>query len=146
MITVAHAAIAMVMVLAAPAIIESLNLQFRQIAILRYGALGSVFQFIFIAAASMVVFFDRRRCTAGCKCCSLRSIWRLSMLTIRWGEEYYGVGYFAASLISAGVALLVADSTIARLNYLTFIGNNPSITGPRRTTAEWARQWLQRFN
>lgn len=144
LISVAHVAIALVMVLAAPAIIESLNLQFRQIAILRYGALGSVFQFIFIAAASMVVFFDRRRMYCGLQVMFFTLNLVLSMLTIAWGEDYYGVGYFAASLFSAGIALLVADNTLARLNYLTFIGNNPSITGPRRTTAEWVRQWLGR--
>jgi polysaccharide biosynthesis protein PelG len=68
LITVAHVAMASVMVLAAPAIIETLNLQFRQIAILRYGALGSVFHFIFIAATSMVVFFDRRALYCGLQC------------------------------------------------------------------------------
>ena len=144
LVSVAHVAIAIVMVLAAPAIIESLNLQFRQISILRYGALGSVFQFIFIAAASMVVFFDRRRWYCGLQMLFFGLNLTLTMLSIHWGEDYYGVGYFAASLISAGVALLVAESTLTRLNYLTFIGNNPSITGKRRTTAEWARQLLQR--
>jgi hypothetical protein len=34
------------------------------------------------------------------------------------------------------VSLVVADRTLAKLNYLTFIGNNPSITGQRQ-----ARRW-----
>ncbi|MEQ1653720.1 MAG: exopolysaccharide Pel transporter PelG [Hyphomicrobium sp.] len=142
LIAVAHVAIAVVMVLAAPAIIESLNLQFRQIAILRYGALGSVFQFIFIAATSMVVFFDRRGwyCALQVLFFSLNML--LTMLTISWGEDYYGVGYFSASLISAALALLVADRTFARLNYLTFIGNNPSITGTRRSPRAWLNQTI----
>lgn len=133
LITVAHVAMASVMVLAAPAIIESLNLQFRQIAILRYGALGSVFHFIFIAATSMVVFFDRRRLYCALQILFLVLNFTLTVLTIYWGEDFYGVGYFTAALISAAAALIVADNTLARLNYLTFIGNNPSITGPRRT-------------
>ena len=140
LITVAHVAIAVVMVLAAPAIIESLNLQFRQIAILRYGALGSVFHFIFIAAMSMIVFFDRRPLY-----CALQMLFfglnlTLTMLTLAAGENYYGVGYFAAAFISAGIALIVADRTFARLNYLTFIGNNPSIIGSRRPAGAWLRQ------
>jgi uncharacterized membrane protein len=144
LITVAHVAIAAVMVLAAPAIVEILNLQFRQIAILRFGALGSVFQFIFIAATSIVVFFDRRRVY-----CALQVLFfvlnlTLTALSISWGEDYYGAGYFAASLVAAAVALIAADRTLARLNYLTFIGNNPSISGPRRTPAEWLRQFRLR--
>jgi uncharacterized membrane protein len=63
------------------------------------------------------------------------------VLTIHWGEDYYGVGYFSAALISAAVAMVIADNTLARLNYLTFIGNNPSIGGPRRTLIEWFGQW-----
>ena len=144
LITVAHVAIAAVMVLAAPAIVESLNLQFRQIAILRFGALGSVFQFIFIAATSIVVFFDRRRFY-----CALQSLFfvsnlLLTSLTIYLGEDYYGAGYFVAAFLSAAAALVAADITLTRLNYLTFIGNNPSITGARRTAKEWLRQFKMR--
>ena len=144
LITVAHVAIAAVMVLAAPAIIESLNLQFRQIAILRYGALGSVFHFIFIAATSMVVFFDRRKWYCALQILFFVLNMTLTMLTIGGGEDYYGVGYFAAAVVSAAAALVVAESTLVRLNYLTFIGNNPSVGGPRRPLQDVVRQILRR--
>lgn len=132
LITVAQLAVAAMLVLTAPAIVDIFNLQFRQIAILRYGALGSVFLFIFIAATSMVVFFDRRRlyCALQIMFCGLNLT--LTALSVSWGEDYYGVGYFAAALISAAVALVIAERTFEKLNYLTFIGNNPSITGARR--------------
>jgi uncharacterized membrane protein len=51
----------------------------------------------------------------------------LSAVTVRLGEDYYGVGYFAASFVASLVALIIAERTFATLNYLTFIGNNPSI-------------------
>ncbi|MEZ5900542.1 MAG: exopolysaccharide Pel transporter PelG [Hyphomicrobiaceae bacterium] len=132
LIAVSQFALGAVLALSAPAIVEVLNLQFRQIAILRFGALGSVFLFIFIAATSIVVFFDRRRIY-----CALQGLFLvlnggLAMLTASWGEEYYGAGYFLAAFIAAAVALVVADRTLARLNYLTFIGNNPSIKGAVR--------------
>ena len=136
LITAAQIAIAAVLVLAAPAIIEILNLQFRQIAILRYGALGSVFQFVFIAATSMIVFFDRRAHYCALQLLFFVLNFSLTVLTISWGEDYYGVGYFLAAFISSAVAIVVADRTFARLNYLTFIGNNPSIYGARRTLRE----------
>ena len=144
LITAAQLAIAAVLVLIAPAIVESLNLQFRQIAILRYGALGSVFQFIFIAATSMIVFFDRRKIYCALQALFLVLNLALSMLTVAWGEDYYGVGYFAAALVSSAVALVIAERTFARLNYLTFIGNNPSVTAARRPFWTRVRALLKR--
>ena len=137
LITVTQLAVAAMLVLTAPAIVESLNLQFRQIAILRYGALGSVFLFIFIAATSIVVFFDRRRlyCALQMLFCALN--FALTALTASWGEDYYGVGFFAAAFISSAVAVVIADRTFENLNYLTFIGNNPSISGAPRSL--WQR-------
>lgn len=132
LITVSQLSLAAVLVLAAPAIVEVLNLHFRQIAILRYGALGSVFLFVFIATTSMVVFFDRRRLYALLQFLFFALNLGLTALTVYWGEDYYGVGYFAASFIASAVALVVADQTFSRLNYLTFIGNNPSVSGPKR--------------
>lgn len=144
LITAAQIAIAVVLVLIAPAIVEVLNLQFRQIAILRYGALGSVFQFIFIAATSMIVFFDRRQIYFWLQVLFFALNLALSALTVSLGEEYYGVGYFAAALVSSAVALVIAERTFADLNYLTFIGNNPSIRGAGlplwpRVKAGWLR-------
>jgi len=56
----------------------------------------------------------------------------LAVLTASWGEEYYSAGYFVAAFIAAAVALIVADRTLAHLNYLSFIGNNPSIRAAAR--------------
>lgn len=129
LIAVAQLAAGAVLALSAPAIVETLNLQFRQVAILRFGALGSVFLFIFIAATSIVVFFDRRRIY-----CALQALFFVlngvfAAVSAAWGEEYYGSGYFLAAFCAAGVAIVVADRTLSRLNYLTFVGNNPSIRG-----------------
>jgi polysaccharide biosynthesis protein PelG len=138
LITVSQLALAAVLVLAAPAIVDVLNLQFRQIAILRYGALGSVFLFIFIAATSMIVFFDRRRMYALLQVLFFTLNLVLTALSVRLGEDYYGTGYFAACVIASAVALIVAEQTFEKLNYLTFVGNNPSVTGRRR---RWIGTW-----
>lgn len=127
LITVTQVGICAAMVLLAPAIIDALNLQFRQIAILRYGSLGAVFQFVLIAATSILLFFDRRRIYLGLQVLFLLLNAGLTVLTIRFGEDFYGVGYFLACLIVSFIAFLAADRTFKRLNYLTFIGNNPSV-------------------
>jgi polysaccharide biosynthesis protein PelG len=135
LITVAQVGICAVLILAAPMIATALNLQFRQIAILRFGALGAVFQFIFIAGTAILLFFDRRRLYLNLQILFFFTSAVLTMLTIRLGEDFYGVGYFLACLISSFVAYRLADSTFTNLNFLTFIGNNPSVlasTGGRR--------------
>ena len=42
------------------------------------------------------------------------------------------IGCFLAALIASAIALIIADQTFGKLNYLTFIGNNPSVSGPKR--------------
>lgn len=127
LITVLQAGLCAVLLLLAPAIVDVLNLQFRQIAVMRYGALGAVFQFVLIAATSILVYFDRRRVFLGLQLLFLVLNFGLSLVTIALGEDYYGVGYFLACLITSYVAYRAATRTFADLNYLTFIGNNPSI-------------------
>ena len=74
----------------------------------------------------------------------------LTLITVHLGEDYYGVGYFLACVISGFIAYVVADRTFNNLNYLTFIGNNPSIqaaTGLRKKGVFerlWARRAAQR--
>lgn len=127
LITVGQIGVSTVLALTAPLIIEALGLQFRQAAILRYGALGAVFQFIFIACSAMLLFFDRRRMFLALQCAFLGLMAGLTLLSVWLGDDYFGTGYFLACLLAAFFAYRLADRTFDRLNYLTFIGNNPSI-------------------
>lgn len=127
LITVMQVGICAVLILSAPMIVDALNLQFQQISILRYGALGAVFQFIFIASTSMLLFFDRRRLYLALQLVFLALNAGLTGASVHFGETYFGVGYFAACLVASAIAYLAADSTFERLNFLTFLGNNPSV-------------------
>ena len=138
MITIGQIGISAVLLLMAPVLIEALGLQFRQVSILRYGALGAVFQFIFVACSAMLLFFDRRRTYLRVQVLFLALMAGCTLLALRAGEEYHGVGYFAACLVAAFVAYRLADRTFKDLNYLTFIGNNPSVTA----SSNWRRRDL----
>ena len=127
LITVMQAGLCAVLILAAPLLVEALAMQFAQVAILRYGALGVVFQFIFIAATSILLFFDRRRLYLGLQALFLALNGGLTWATIKLGVDYYGIGFFLAALIASLVAWSFAAATFRDLNYLTFIGNNPSV-------------------
>ena len=127
LITIAQVGMCAVLIMTTPILVSVLGLQFRQIAILRYGALAAVFQFIFIASTSFLLFFDRRWLYLALQCLFFALNLALTMLTVRLGQDYYGVGYFAACLISSFAAYIAATSTFTNLNFLTFLGNNPSI-------------------
>ena len=137
LITVSLAGLAAIVILTAPIIIDALGLQFRQIAILRYGALGAVFQFVFIATSSVLLFFDRRRRYLVLQTLFLVLNAGFAWISLKLGEDFYGVGYFAACLVSAAVAYRMADKTFDRLNFLTFLGNNPSIVGTAGARTPW---------
>jgi uncharacterized membrane protein len=128
LVTVAQIGVSAVLVLLAPVLIGALGLQFRQVSILRFGALGAVFQFIFIACSAMLLFFDRRRTYLRVQVLFLATMAGATLAANWLGDDYYGVGYFAACLASSFVAYRLADRTFADLNYLTFIGNNPSVS------------------
>ena len=129
LITITLSGLAAILLLTAPIIVDAVGLRFRQIAILRYGGLGTVFQFIFIAASSMLLFFDRRRLYVLTQAIYFATNLIFAVLSLGLGEDYYGVGFFAAAFISAAAAFVAADRTFGRLNFLTFIGNNPSVQG-----------------
>jgi polysaccharide biosynthesis protein PelG len=129
LIAVSLVAVAAIVMLTAPIMIDALALQFRQIAVLRYGALGTVFQFIFIASSAMLLFFDRRRLYLVIQLVYCGLNFGFAWLSLHLGEDYYGIGFFLAALVAAAIAFTAADRTFQRLNFLTFIGNNPSIRG-----------------
>ena len=142
LVTVAQVGISAVLVLIAPLIIDALGLQFRQVSILRYGALGAVFQFVFIACTAILLFFDRRRTYLRAQAIFFVAMVATTALTIAIDEAYLGVGYFVTALLSAFVTYRLADRTMTDLNYLTFIGNNPSVAAAdARPRGALARLW-----
>ena len=88
----------------------------------------------------MLLFFDCRKLFLSLQVmfCALNG--GLTVLTLRLGEEYYGTGYFLACITASFFAYRLAEATFARLNFLTFIGNNPSVAaGTGQRTRRWQR-------
>jgi uncharacterized membrane protein len=115
--------------LTAPLIAEALNLQFRQISILRFGTMGTLFQFIFLACSAVLLFLDRRWAFLVLQIVFLALTVVLTWISIQMGWRYHGLGFLAAALISSICAFVVMERSLANLNFLTFIGNNPSVRG-----------------
>jgi polysaccharide biosynthesis protein PelG len=126
-ITVPQLLICGLVALSAPAVVEALDLQYRQVGTLRMGVIGAVFQFLFVTCSSLTLYFDRRLMFLALQTCFMVLNLTLTWALIPLGQSYLGLGFLAASAISALIAYLALARTLHRLDYLTFIANNPAV-------------------
>ncbi len=111
-------------ILAAPAIIEMMQFRFHQLAMLRWGCIGMAFYFLFIASASLLVFFERYAWFAGLHISFLLSCGLLTHISLAWGIDYLGIGFMFASAFCGLFSFLILDRTLRDLEFITFIVNN----------------------
>jgi len=131
-ITVPQLVICALVALSAPLVVDALDMQFRQVGTLRLGLIGAAFQFLFITCSSLTLYFDRQVVFF-----VLQTVFLVLNATLTWallalGPNYLGLGFLAASAISALIAYLALARTLYRLDYLTFIANNPAVRIRRR--------------
>jgi uncharacterized membrane protein len=131
-ITVPQLVVCGLVALSAPAVVSLLDLQFRQVGILRLGLIGAAFQFLFITCSSLTLYFDRRAVFFLLQLVFLALNAALTFLLLPFGPNYLGLGFLAACAISALIAYLALARTLYRLEYLTFIANNPAHRMRRR--------------
>ena len=92
-----------------------------------FGLIGAVFQFLFVTCSALTLYFDRRMMFLALQTCFLVLNAVLTAATLPLGWNYLGLGFLVASTISAALAYLVLVATLYRLDFLTFIGNNPAL-------------------
>src|SRR5262252_9177402 len=131
-ITAPQLAVCALVAVSAPAVVDLLDMQFRQVGTLRLGVIGAAFQFLFITCSSLTLYFDRRIVFL-----VLQTVFLVLNASLTWallplGPTYLGLGFLAASTISALIAYLALVRTLYRLDYLTFIANNPAMRISRR--------------
>jgi uncharacterized membrane protein len=131
-ITVPQLVICALVALSAPVVVNLLDMQYRQVGTLRLGVIGAAFQFLFITCSSLALYFDRRIVFF-----VLQTIFLVLNASLTWaliplGQNYLGLGFLAASAISALIAYLALAGTLYRLDFLTFIANNPAVRIRRR--------------
>jgi uncharacterized membrane protein len=112
--------ICLIVVMAAPNIIDIAGLRYEDTGLLRVGAIGAGFHFLFLACLALLLFFDRREefCQLGACHFSLNSTFTAA--TLLAGPEYYGLGYLAAAVVSSLIAFAAVDRSVRELTYFTF--------------------------
>lgn len=131
-ITVPQLLICGLVALSAPAVIQLLDMQYRQVGTLRFGLIGAVFQFLFVTCSSLALYFDRRIVFLLLQACFMVLNATLTWALIPFGANYLGLGFLVAAAVSALIAYLALARTLYRLDYLTFIANNPAVRMRRR--------------
>jgi polysaccharide biosynthesis protein PelG len=126
-ITIPQLVVSALIALCAPALVDLLDMQFRQVGILRLGLIGAVFQFLFITCSSLTLYFDRRLLFLILQLLFLTLNAGVTFLLLPLGFNYLGLGFLVASVLSALIAYLALARTLFRLEYLTFIANNPAV-------------------
>jgi uncharacterized membrane protein len=134
-IMVPQIAICALVAISTPVIVDLLGMQFRQVGTIRFGLVGAVCQFLFVTCSSLTLYFDRRIVFL-----VLQTIFLVLNASLTWallplGPTYLGLGFLAASTISALIAYLALVRTLYRLDYLTFIANNPAMRISRRAAS-----------
>ncbi len=119
-ITLIQAALCIMTVLLAPAIMDLADLQFRQVGILRLGVLGALFQFVFFAATSLLLFFERYTHFLTLQAIFLLLQGSLTAISVHLGTTYYGAGNLVACVVSGLMAVAVLDRTLKNVTFLTF--------------------------
>lgn len=120
-IFIVQASLCAILILISPLIIEAMNMQYRQIAIFRFGVLGALFQFIFMAASSLLLFFNRTSRFLALQTLFLVLNAILTYASVVLGEAYYGYGYMISCLVSAVASILALEKSLVELNFTTFV-------------------------
>jgi uncharacterized membrane protein len=110
-----------VVALLAPLLIALANLTYQQVGILRLGALGVVFQFVFFASTAMLLFLDQDALFLRCQGVFLALQGCLSAATVWLGTAYYGFGNLAACVLAGTFAFAMLDRTIKSLVFFALV-------------------------
>jgi polysaccharide biosynthesis protein PelG len=135
-------------ILLSPSSAPWLGLYYSQLGVYRLGILAAFFQFMFVACASIVLFLDRQAVFLGLQTLFLASQVLFSLGSIYLGQIYYGYGHLLACALSAVAAMLLMESTLRRIVYLTFasahrVTNSRGAEVPAKAPRHFEDRYLQ---
>jgi uncharacterized membrane protein len=120
-------ALCFIAILLAPKLFDLLHMFYLQLGIFRLGALGTFFQALLLFSSIILQYFDCRRANMWIFIGYFTANAIFTLLTIQFGFEYYGYGFFLASCLSFLAAALVLFDHVKKLPYHAFITNNNSV-------------------
>lgn len=125
--------VAAVAILTGPALVQVGWMTEQQHPVFRFGVLGALFHTQLLCLLVVLAYLDARRTQLVVVLVFLGLNAALPALLLSLGDRWYGYGYFAASLASLLVAVVLTFVELHRLNYRVFVANNPSLRVGRLT-------------
>lgn len=120
-IFVRQAAIATIVVFTAPLIVSLARLPFSSVGVLRLCAIAVLFQLVFLAATSLLLFFARYRAYFALQVLLLALTALGTTINLHFDPSIYGFGLLVAAVFSGGAAYIVLCQAVGDLDYLTFV-------------------------
>ena len=113
---------------AAPFLAGLLGLPYDAISVLRLALIGAAFHFLFQASCGVILFVQHGKAYLWLQVLFLilNGGWTAVMLQ---NPDYLGMGYVLASMASGTLAYAAMRRTLGTLNRLTFVVNNPAVSG-----------------
>lgn len=111
----------------APLILRAIGAPQQQLGIFRLTTLGALFNSLLMCLTVMLAYFDLRRLMMAVNLLFLALNAALTLWSLSRGFAWYGYGYFLAALLTCSVAFVFVARSMARLPYLTFVGNNAAL-------------------
>ncbi len=116
-----QALFALFLCLLAPYLAQLTNLPVQWVPLLRTAIMGGTGQFFVFFMVLLLLYLDRRRAALLLVCIFATCNCSLTFLSLLPGETYFGMGYLAATIISAVLGWILFNNRLQRLDYLTFM-------------------------
>ena len=113
---------------AAPFLASLLGLPYDAISVLRLALIGAAFHFLFQASCGVILFVQYGKAYLWLQVLFLVLNAGGTAVMLR-NPDYLGLGYVLASMVSGTLAYGAMRHTLGTLNRLTFVVNNPAISG-----------------
>ena len=113
---------------AAPLLANVLGLPYDAISVLRLALIGAAFHFLFQASCGVILFVQYGKAYLWLQVLFLVLNAGFAAIMLR-NPDYLGMGYVLASMASGTLAYAAMRRTLGSLNRLTFVVNNPSVSG-----------------
>ena len=133
-IFLSQAVVCLIAIALAPIIIDHFSMQYQQIGILRFGILGTLFHFLFLACSSMLLFLNQSRAYFYLQLLFLICNASLTYLTTQLGYYSWGLGYLGATMLCAFLAVIWLEKSLTNLPYVIF-----NIATTRTGDNDWLR-------
>lgn len=116
-------ALCVVAILTAPALVQTFQLQFQQIDILRMGSTGALFHFLFIVCSTIVAFFDAILIYAALHVAFTLCLVLSTSLVASSQLEILALGYMSTCILLGLVSLVPFLHVLRTVNVRVFVGS-----------------------